>query len=60
MTSILGRLATYSGQVIEWDKAINSGINIAPSSFSWDADMPSKPDANGLYSVAVPGKTKYF
>ena len=60
MTSILGRMATYSGQVIEWDKAINSGINIAPSTFSWDADMPSKPDANGLYSVAVPGKTKYF
>ena len=28
MTSILGRMATYSGQVIEWDKAINSGINI--------------------------------
>jgi hypothetical protein len=53
-------MATYSGQVIEWDKAINSGINIAPSTFSWDADMPSKPDANGLYAVAVPGKTKYF
>lgn len=60
MTSILGRMATYSGQVIEWDKAINSGFNIAPSTFSWDADMPSKPDANGLYAVAVPGKTKYF
>ncbi|MDF5690375.1 Gfo/Idh/MocA family protein [Aquirufa aurantiipilula] len=60
MTSILGRMATYSGQVIEWDKAINSGINIAPSRFAWDADMPLKPDANGLYPVAVPGKTKYF
>jgi predicted dehydrogenase len=60
MTSILGRMATYSGQVIEWDKAINSGINIAPSRFAWDADMPSKPDANGLYAVAVPGKTNYF
>lgn len=60
MTSILGRMATYSGQVIEWDKAINSGINIAPSRFAWDADMPTKPDANGLYTVAVPGKTSYF
>ena len=60
MTSILGRMATYSGQVIEWDKAINSGINIAPSRFAWDADMPSKPDVNGLYTVAVPGKTTYF
>lgn len=60
MTSILGRLATYSGQVIEWDKAINSGIDIAPKNFAWDADMPLKPDANGLYPVAIPGKTKYF
>lgn len=60
MTSILGRLATYSGQVIEWDKAINSGIDIMPKTFAWDADMPIKPDANGNYPVAIPGKTKYF
>ncbi len=60
MTSILGRMATYSGQVVEWDKAINSGISITPTQFSWDADMPLKPDANGLYPVAVPGVTKFF
>jgi hypothetical protein len=28
MTSILGRMATYSGQIIDWDKAINSGLNL--------------------------------
>jgi predicted dehydrogenase len=60
MTSILGRMATYSGQVIDWDKAINSGISLQPSNYSWDADMPNKPDANGLYTVAKPGVTKYF
>jgi predicted dehydrogenase len=60
MTSILGRLATYSGQVIEWDKALNSGMDIMPKTFAWDADMPVKPDANGNYQVAIPGKTKYF
>jgi predicted dehydrogenase len=60
MTSILGRMATYSGQVIEWDKAINSGINILPSQLSWDADMPLKPNGDGFYPVAVPGVTKYF
>ncbi len=59
MTSILGRMATYSGQEIEWNKAINSGINIMPSTFAWDAPMPLNPDANGLYPVAIPGKTKY-
>lgn len=60
MTAILGRMATYSGQVVEFDKALNSGISLQPSRYAWDADMPSKPDAEGLYSIAVPGVTKYF
>lgn len=60
MTSILGRMATYSGQVIDWDKATNSGINIMPKEFSFNAMPPVLPDANGFYPVAVPGMTKYF
>jgi predicted dehydrogenase len=60
MTSILGRMATYSGQVIEWDKALNSGLNLQPSRYAWDADMPVKPDANGFYPIATPGVTKYI
>jgi predicted dehydrogenase len=59
MTSILGRMATYSGQVIEWDKAINSGLDLHPKAYAWDAKPPVLPDANGLYPVAVPGVTKY-
>lgn len=60
MTSILGRLATYTGQVVEWDAALNSGMSLQPTRYAWDADMPSKPDANGFYAIAVPGVTKYF
>lgn len=60
MTSILGRMATYSGQVIEWDKAINSNISLAPTTFDFAAQPPVLPDADGLYPVAVPGVTKYF
>jgi predicted dehydrogenase len=60
MTSILGRLATYTGNVVEWDAALNSGFSLQPSRYAWDADMPVKPDANGLYPVAVPGSTKFF
>jgi predicted dehydrogenase len=60
MTAILGRLATYTGQVVEWDQALNSGMSLQPTRYAWDADMPSKPDANGFYPVAVPGVTKYF
>ena len=60
MTSLLGRMATYSGQVIDWEKAINSGINIMPEKYAFDATPPILPDANGLYPVAIPGVTKYF
>ena len=60
MTSILGRMATYSGQIIDWDKAINSGIDIHPKEYSFDALPPVLPNADGFYPVAVPGVTKYF
>jgi hypothetical protein len=59
MTSILGRMATYSGQVVEWDKAINSGLDINPKVYKWDAAPPVVPNADGFYNVAVPGVTKY-
>ncbi|HVM88041.1 MAG TPA: Gfo/Idh/MocA family oxidoreductase [Puia sp.] len=60
MTSILGRLATYTGQEIEWEKAINSGLNIMPSQYDFSATPPVVPDANGNYPVAIPGVTKFF
>ncbi len=60
MTSILGRLATYSGQVIDWDKAINSGLNLQPKIYAWDAPPPLLPNADGNYAGAVPGVTAYF
>ncbi len=58
MTSILGRLCTYSGKVIEMADAIKSEISLMPKSFSWDAEMPVKPNADGYYPIAVPGVTK--
>jgi hypothetical protein len=59
MTSVLGRMATYSGQVIDWDKAINSGINLQPKVYAWDAAPPVTPNAEGFYPVAVPGVTRF-
>ena len=60
MTSILGRLATYTGQVVEWDKAINSGLDIHPKVYDWSATPPIVPNADGYYPFAIPGVTKYF
>ncbi len=54
MTAILGRLATYSGQMVEFDKALNSGLSIAPPVFEWNAQMPVVPDKDGWYPIAVP------
>jgi predicted dehydrogenase len=60
LTAIIGRMATYSGQVIKFEEALNSGISIMPEEFSFTATPPVLPDENGYYPVAVPGVTKYF
>jgi hypothetical protein len=59
MTSILGRMATYSGQKIEWDKALNSGINLQPKVYDWNAAPPVLPNEDGFYPTATPGITTY-
>ncbi|MGF1925219.1 MAG: Gfo/Idh/MocA family protein [Bacteroidia bacterium] len=57
-TSIIGRYATYSGQIIKWDDALKAENSLMPDELTWDAKMKVLPDANGLYPVARPGKTK--
>jgi predicted dehydrogenase len=59
MTSILGRMATYSGQIVDWDKAINCGLDLHPKVYDWNALPPLLPNADGFYPVAIPGVTKY-
>jgi hypothetical protein len=58
MTSILGRMATYSGKMLNMDDALKSEENLMPANFDWDANPPVLPDANGLYRVAIPGKSE--
>jgi predicted dehydrogenase len=60
MTSILGRMATYSGQILEWDKAIHCGLDLQPKTYDWNALPPVVPNADGYYPIAVPGVTKYL
>ena len=57
LTAILGRMCTYSGKEISWDEAMKSQIDLMPSEFTWEAMPKVLPDANGLYSYAIPGKT---
>jgi predicted dehydrogenase len=57
MTAILGRMAVYSGKLVEWDEAINSKLQLMPEKVSWNMTPPVVPDADGNYPIAVPGKT---
>lgn len=57
MTAILGRMATYSGQMITWDDAMKSNVSLAPEVYALDAAPPVMADANGQYPVAMPGVT---
>ena len=58
MTAILGRLATYSGKMVEWNEALNSNINLMPDKLALDAEPKVLPDpATGLYKLPVPGHT---
>ena len=60
MVGILGRMAAESGQLVTWENAMNSDLEIAPGldSIKWDDDAPVMPDANGNYPIAMPGITK--
>jgi myo-inositol 2-dehydrogenase / D-chiro-inositol 1-dehydrogenase len=53
-TAILGRMATYSGQVVKWDEAVAKGPDEMPERLAWDADPRVLPDAEGGYEHAVP------
>ena len=60
MVGILGRMAAESGQMITWEKALASNLELAPGldGYTMDSEPPVKPDANGDYPVATPGVTK--
>ena len=60
MTAILGRIATYSGQVVTWDEAMQSETDLQPKRYAWDAQPPVKPGPDGLYACAMPGRTKPY
>lgn len=59
LTALMGRMASYSGQVIDIDKALETNLDIMPKEFSFTATPPVLPDSDGLYPAAVPGVTRY-
>ncbi len=55
MTCVLGRMATYSGQVVRWDDALAKGKSEFPKQLAWDAPAPVTKDADGNYPIPIPG-----
>jgi len=60
MAGILGRMAAESGQMIKWEDAMASNVQLAPGldNFTMESDPPVMPDENGNYPIAMPGQTK--
>lgn len=60
MAGILGRMAAESGQLITWEQAMASKVELAPGldNLTMDSPAPVKADADGNYSIAMPGITK--
>ena len=52
LLAIMGRMATYTGQTITWDQALNSKEDLSPSGYTWDAKPPASP-------IAIPGITQF-
>jgi predicted dehydrogenase len=52
LMAIMGRMATYTGQAITWDMAMNSKEDLTPPRYEF-GPLPVPP-------VAKPGVTKYF
>jgi predicted dehydrogenase len=59
MAGILGRMAAESGKLVTWEEAIASNLQLAPGldNLTMESDPPVKPDADGNYPVAMPGRT---
>ncbi len=52
MVAILGRMASYTGQRITYEDALNSKEDLTPSHFDWEKPLPAMP-------IPVPGVTKF-
>jgi predicted dehydrogenase len=57
LMAVMGRMATYTGQLITWEQALNSKEDLVPDHLTWKTPAPIQPDAEGWYPVAIPGTT---
>ncbi len=59
MLAIVAQMASYSGQTVLWEKAMESKRSFALPCYGWDVEPPVKPEATGIYPTAMPGKAEF-
>jgi predicted dehydrogenase len=57
LLAIMCTWASYTGQTITWDQAMKSEYAVVPKKLAFDAEPPTKPDADGKYPMPIPGMT---
>ncbi|GAA5219418.1 Gfo/Idh/MocA family oxidoreductase [Membranihabitans marinus] len=60
LASIMGRMASHSGQVITWDQALNAAERLVPDIADWTDVPPVKPDSQMVYPYSVPGGSNKY
>ncbi len=60
MTAVLGRMATYSGQIVRWDEAVANGPSEAPERIAFDAKPRHMPGPDGRYPFPTPGEYRAY
>jgi hypothetical protein len=60
LTAIMGRMAAYSGKIVDWETALNSSFTLAPEIHSLQDAAPVLPDAHGLYALPAAGRSVAF
>ena len=51
LVAIMGRMATYTGQKVTWEQALNSKESLSPDGYTWGSKPPKS-------EIAIPGVTK--
>lgn len=58
MATVLGQLSVYTGKRLTWSEAMDSKFAFPPlGEIRMDTEPPVKPGPDGIYPVAIPGKS---
>jgi predicted dehydrogenase len=57
-SSVLGRLATYSGKTWKYDDTLQLDFRTMPEDPTWETTPPTVPDKDGNYSLPMPATFK--